>query len=181
MKELWQLFLTFVKIGSLTFGGGLSMLPMLNHEIIEKRGWATEEEIMDFYAVGQCTPGIIAVNTATFIGYKRKGIVGGIVATLGMILPSVLIILIIASILRTFIDNTYVQAALDGIRAAVCALMLSVIITLCKKNVSGWLTFLLCALAFIATFFFDVSSILVVIVGGILGLILFRGREEKKL
>ena len=98
-----------------------------------------------------------------------------------MILPSVLIILIIASILRTFIDNTYVQAALDGIRAAVCALMLSVIITLCKKNVSGWLTFLLCALAFIATFFFDVSSILVVIVGGILGLILFRGREEKKL
>lgn len=179
MRELLDLFLTFAKLGSLTFGGGLSMLPILNHEIVEKRNWSTEEEIIDFYAVGQCTPGIIAVNTATFIGYKRKGILGGIVATLGMIAPSVIIILIVASILRTFIDRVYVQAALSGIRAAVCALMLNTILVLFRKNVNGWTSFFLCASAFVATFFFDVSSIVVVIVGGTIGWLINRRKKEE--
>ena len=92
MKELFDLFFTFARIGGLTFGGGYAMLPMLQREVVEKRNWATEEEIMDYYAIGQCTPGIIAVNTATFVGYKTKGLLGGILATLGVVFPSLVII-----------------------------------------------------------------------------------------
>ena len=153
------------------------MLPLLKHEIVEKHQWTTEDEIMDFYAVGQCTPGIIAVNTATFIGYKRRGIAGGIVATLGIITPSILIILVVASVLKTIIANRYVAAALKGIQAAVCALLLDVIITLCRKNVRNFFCFLLFAAAFILTFFFDLSSIWVVIGAGVIGL-LAGGRKE---
>ena len=94
MKELFKLFLTFAKVGCFTFGGGYAMLPLLQKEVVEKNNWATEEELMDYFAIGQCTPGIIAVNTSTFIGYKRKGIIGGIAATLGMVFPSIIIITI---------------------------------------------------------------------------------------
>ena len=97
MKELWELFIVFAKIGGFTFGGGYAMLPILQREVVENRNWATSEELMDYYAIGQCTPGIIAVNTATFIGYKRKGIIGGIVATIGCVFPSLVIIMIIIS------------------------------------------------------------------------------------
>ena len=180
MKELLELFLAFAKIGALTFGGGLSMLPMLKFEIVGKRGWATEEEILDYFAVGQCTPGIIAVNTATFIGYKRKGVIGGIVSTLGMITPSILIILVIASILRSVMYHPYVQAALEGIRAAVCALMLNTIIILCRKSILSRFSFLMFALAFVVTFFFDVSSIWVVIVAGLIGLLVSRRTKKKE-
>lgn len=95
MKELWELFIVFAKIGGFTFGGGYAMLPILQREVVENRNWATSEELMDYYAIGQCTPGIIAVNTATFIGYKRKGIIGGIVATIGCVFPSLVIIMIL--------------------------------------------------------------------------------------
>ena len=104
MKELFDLFWTFCKIGALTFGGGYAMLPLIQREIVENKKWSTEKEILDYYAVGQCTPGVIAVNTATFIGYKLRGIIGGIVATLGVIFPSIVIILIIATFLQNFAD-----------------------------------------------------------------------------
>ena len=178
MKELVELFLTFAKIGSLTFGGGLSMLPLLKHEIVEKHQWTTEDEIMDFYAIGQCTPGIIAVNTATFIGYKRKGILGGIVATLGIITPSILIILVVATVLQTIITNRFVVAALEGIQAAVCALLLNVIITLCRRSVRGFISFVLFTAAFVITFFLNVSAIWVVIGAGLIGLLLSRRKER---
>ena len=112
MKEYWELFYSFAKIGAFTFGGGYAMLPLIQREVVEKKHWATEEEIMDYYAVGQCTPGIIAVNTATFIGYYKKGIIGGIFATLGVIFPSIVIILLIASLLQNFSDLAIVQHAL---------------------------------------------------------------------
>ena len=102
MKKLWDMFLTFARIGGLTFGGGYAMLPMLQREVVEKQGWATEEELADYYAIGQCTPGIIAVNTATFVGYRQAGIIGGIFATLGVIFPSVVIITVIAAFLTNF-------------------------------------------------------------------------------
>ena len=88
MKDLLELYLTFFKIGAFTFGGGYSMMPMIQKEIVEKHKWATDEEVLNYYAVGQCTPGVIAVNTSTFIGYKRRGVLGGFVATAGMITPS---------------------------------------------------------------------------------------------
>ena len=102
MKLFLELFISFFKVGIITFGGGLSMLPNLEREIVDNKKWATREELLDYYAVGQCTPGIIAVNTATFIGHKTKGILGGIFATLGMISPSVIIILILALFLNNF-------------------------------------------------------------------------------
>ncbi|HLS53535.1 MAG TPA: chromate transporter, partial [Tissierellaceae bacterium] len=94
MQELIQLFIVFFRMGAFTFGGGYAMLPIIQEEIVDKRGWATNEEVIDYYAIGQCTPGIIAVNTATFVGYKRKGIMGGVFATLGLVSPSIIIITI---------------------------------------------------------------------------------------
>ena len=109
MNKLLDLFLTFARIGGLTFGGGYAMLPMLQKEVVEKRGWASEEELMDYYAIGQCTPGIIAVNTATFVGQKTAGIAGGIIATLGVVFPSLIIITIIAAFIQNFSDLAIVQ------------------------------------------------------------------------
>ena len=104
MKELLSMFWVFARMGAVTFGGGYAMLPIIQREIVEKRKWATEEEVMDYYAIGQCTPGIIAVNTSTFIGYKRAGVLGGIFATLGFVAPSLVIITIIAACLQNFAD-----------------------------------------------------------------------------
>ncbi|MBQ4630908.1 MAG: chromate transporter [Clostridia bacterium] len=145
MKQLFQLFLVFARIGGFTFGGGYAMLPMIQNEIVERKKWATEEEIMNYYAVGQCTPGVIAVNTATFVGSKLRGIPGAIFATLGVITPSVIIITIIAALIRNFLEYEAVGHALAGINVAVAALILNAVITLWKKgikNIFGFLVFL---------------------------------------
>ena len=133
MNLYFDLFLTFAKVGVCTFGGGYAMLPILQREVVEKKGWATEADLADYYAVGQCTPGIIAVNTATFVGSKSKGILGGIVATLGVVFPSVVIITIIAAFLQQFAQIQWVAHAFAGVRAGVCALILSSILKL-RKN-----------------------------------------------
>ena len=125
LKKLFALFLTFAKIGSITFGGGLTMLPLLTREIVQKKKWATEEELLDYYAVGQCTPGVIAVNTSTFIGYKQKGILGGISATLGVIFPSVVIIVLISKILNKFKESKLVQDIFYGLRPASTGLIIA--------------------------------------------------------
>ncbi len=132
--ELLKLFVTFFKIGIMTFGGGIAMLPLLQRYVVEKNHWATDEELMDYFAIGQCTPGIIAVNTATFIGYKKKGVIGGIVTTLGVITPSIIIIILIAALLENFSDNEIVRHAFAGIRVAVCALIFSAIMKLIRNN-----------------------------------------------
>ena len=116
MRVLIQLFVAWFKMGLFTFGGGYAMLPMIQKEVIEKYHWATEEEIMEYYAIGQCTPGIIAVNTATFVGYYQKGVIGGIVATLGVVSPSFIIIGLIASLISNFSELAIVQNALSGIK-----------------------------------------------------------------
>ena len=138
MQILWTLYRAFFMIGALTFGGGYAMLPMLEREIVAKHKWATQEEILDYFAIGQCTPGIIAVNTATFVGYKQKGIIGGIVATLGVVSPSIVIIMVIAAVLTNFMDVVWVQHAFAGIRVAVCALIVASVIKLAKSNVKAW-------------------------------------------
>ncbi len=130
-----DLFLTFSKIGACTFGGGYAMLPILQREVVEKKHWATEDDLADYYAVGQCTPGIIAVNTATFVGCNRAGTVGAVVASLGAICPSVVIILIIAAFLQNFMHIEWVAHAFNGIRAGVVALILSSVIKLFKNAV----------------------------------------------
>ena len=135
MKELIELFWLFAQIGVCTFGGGYAMLPLLQRELVEKRGWVEEEELMDYYAIGQCTPGIIAINTATFIGYKRKRLIGGIVATLGFVFPSLIIITLIAAFMRNFASLEIVSRAFSGIRICVCALITDAVLKLYKKAV----------------------------------------------
>lgn len=177
MKELVQLFCAWFKMGLFTFGGGYAMLPMIQKEVIEKYHWATEDEVMDYYAIGQCTPGIIAVNTATFIGYKVKGVVGGIVATLGVVCPSVIIISIIAACLTNFQDIPIVQHALAGIRISVCVLMAVSIFNLAKKSVNTLFGIVLCLAGFIFSYFTNVSIVLLVIIAGVCGII--QGRIAK--
>ena len=181
--ELLTLFLTFAKIGAVTFGGGLAMLPILQREIVEKHGWATEEELLDYYAIGQCTPGIIAVNTATFIGYKQKGILGGIVATLGVIFPSIVIITIIAAFVQNFLEYEIVGYALTGVRVCVVVLIVDAVTKLIKKSVIDIPSVLIFLGAFLLSAFTSFSVVLIVILAGIVGIsikTLKRKREGEK-
>ena len=135
-----DLFLTFAKVGVMTFGGGYAMLPILQREVVENKGWATEEELTDYFAIGQCTPGIIAVNTATFVGRSQAGIAGGVIATLGLVFPSLVIIMVIAAFLQNFMHLEFVIHAFNGVRAGVVALILSSVIKLFKNAVMDWPT-----------------------------------------
>ena len=158
-------------MGLFTFGGGYAMLPMIQKEVIEKYKWASEDEIMEYYAIGQCTPGIIAVNTATFVGYYQKGIIGGIVATLGVVTPSFIIIVLIASLISNFMEIEMVGHALKGINVAVCALMFTSIQNLWKKNIKNIGSFTILVVAFILAAFTDISTTYLVILAGILGIV----------
>ena len=172
MNQYADLFLTFARIGGLTFGGGYAMLPMLQREVVEKRGWATEEELMNYYAIGQCTPGIIAVNTATFVGQKTAGILGGIIATLGVAFPSLVIICIITAFIQNFAELAVVQNAFAGIRVCVCVLIFNAVLKLWKKSVVDKATAFICILSLLGSSLTDLSPILFVIVAGVLGVIL---------
>lgn len=163
MKVLWELFSAFFAIGAMTFGGGYAMLPMLEREIVQKHKWATQEEILNYFAIGQCTPGIIAVNTATFVGYKTKKVLGGICATLGVVAPSVLIITVIAMVLQNFMDIQWVQHAFAGIRVAVCALITASVIKLLKSNVKKNWHVALAVGAFVVTALLKLSPVYVVV------------------
>lgn len=180
MKELFQLFIIFCRIGGFTFGGGYAMLPIIQKEIVEKRNWATEEEIIDYYAIGQCTPGIIAINTATFIGYKRKGIMGGIFATGGMVFPSLIIISIIAKFFQHFEEYTIVQNAFGGIRIVVVALIVNTVIGLFNQSVKDLLGIIIFVFAFVAIGFFKISPIPVIIISGLMGIIKCRNLHMKE-
>lgn len=179
MKTLIDLFFTFCRIGGLTFGGGYAMLPIIQKEIVEEKKWATEEEVLDYYAVGQCTPGIIAVNTATFISYKVHGIIGAIVATLGVVFPSLIIITIIAALLKNFANYSIVQHAFSGIRVVVIALIVSAILKLAKTSIKNSTTLIIAIIAFILVAFVNLSPIYIVIAAACIGLILkfIRGRK----
>ena len=170
MKELLSMFWVFARMGAVTFGGGYAMLPIIQREIVEKRKWATEEEVMDYYAIGQCTPGIIAVNTSTFIGYKRAGVFGGIAATLGFVAPSLVIITIIAACLQNFAEIAVVQHALNGIRACVCALVVDAVITLGKKSIVDPICVVIAVLVLGISVFTSFSPVLIVVAAGVAGI-----------
>ena len=179
MKKYWELFSSFFKIGILTFGGGIAMLPMLNKEVIQKRGWTTEEEILDYYAIGQCTPGIIAVNTATFIGDKIAGAPGAFFSTFGVVCPSMIIITLIATVLKTYMDYPLVACALTGIRVAVCALTLNAAIGLARKAIKDWIGIVIYIVIFLLAYFTSISAAILVIAAGAAG-ILIKSREVKR-
>ncbi len=171
MKELLDLFLTFARIGGLTFGGGYAMLPMLQREVVERRGWATEEELMDYYAIGQCTPGIIAVNTATFIGNKNRGVIGGIAATLGVVFPSIVIITVIAAFISNFSDLQVVKDAFAGIRVCVFVLILNAVIKLGKASVKDAVTLGICLAVLLGSVLLDLSPIIFVVLAAVAGIV----------
>ena len=171
---LLKLFAAFARVGVLTFGGGYAMIPMLEREIVDRRGWATSEELMDYYAVGQCTPGVIAVNTATFIGYKTAGNLGGIVATLGVVFPSLLIITVIAGIIQNFSDIPAVKSAFAGIRVCVCVLIFNSVVKLWKGAVKDKATLVLCLLVFGLSVFFPISPVVFVLFCAAAGILFTR-------
>ncbi len=179
MKELINLFISFFKIGIMTFGGGYAMLPMLEREIVTKHKWTTMEEIMDYFAIGQCTPGIIAVNTATFVGYKKKKVPGGIAATLGVITPSIIIICILAGIIDAVSDNIYVQHAFAGISVAVCALLVQAVLKLTKSGVKDFFTGIVAVVSFILSVVLGLSPIIIVILAGVASCV-FKAISEKR-
>lgn len=166
------MYLTFFRIGAVTFGGGYAMLPILQREVVENKRWATEEELMDYYAIGQCTPGVIAVNTATFIGRKYRGIPGGILCTLGVVSPSVVIISIIAALINNFANIAWVQNALGGIRVCVCVFIFNSVVKLLKSAVVDKATLVMYLALFAVAVFFNLSPIISVVIAGVLGILL---------
>ena len=171
MKELLDLYFTFFKIGAVTFGGGYAMLPILQREVVEKKHWATDEELMDYYAIGQCTPGVIAVNVATFIGRKYRGVTGGILTTLGVVSPSVILISLIAAVINNFSSIAWVQNALGGIRVCVCVFILNSVVKLFKSAVKDKAALAIYLVLFGVPVFFDFSPIYAVVIAGVLGLV----------
>ena len=180
IKKWGELYISFFRVGALTFGGGLAMLPMLQREIVHDRNWCTEEEILDMYAIGQCTPGIIAVNTATYVGYKQAGFIGGVAATLGVISPSIVIICLIASILQNVINLPVVIHALAGIRVVVCALMMNTVVTMAKKGIIDVLGGILFVAAFILACFTPIPTALIIVFAAIIGIFASRFKGGKK-
>lgn len=172
IKIYLKLLATFAKIGAMTFGGGYAMLPILQREVVEKQKWATEEELMDYFAIGQCTPGIIAVNTATFIGQKNKGILGGIFATLGLVTPSLIIISLLAGVIEAFSHIVWVQHAFGGIRVCVCILIVNGVIKLLKKAVIDKFTSVIFAAVTLAAFFTDLSPVIFVLLAAVIGIVI---------
>ena len=169
MKIYWELFSTFFRMGAITFGGGYAMLPILQREVVDSKGWCTNEELTDYFALGQCTPGIIAVNTATFIGFKQKGLPGALLTTYGVVAPSFFVIGLIAALLQNFADYAVVQNAFAGIRVAVTVLILNAVVKLLKSSVVDKITACVFAAVAAMAFFLPVSPVLFVLAAGLLG------------
>ena len=183
MREIIELYLAFLKIGAVTFGGGYAMLPLLERELVSKRGWTTLDDLMDYFAIGQCTPGVIALNVSTFIGHRKKGVPGALAATSGFLTIPIIIILIIAAFLRNFADLPIVQHAFAGIRVCVCVLILQAILRLWKKSVVDLTSLILYLVVFAlaissAWLPFSVPAAVLVILSGFFGFLLYKEKEE---
>ncbi|MBS7266251.1 MAG: chromate transporter [Spirochaetia bacterium] len=180
LKQFLELYFAFVKIGAFTFGGGLAMMPIMQRELIEKRGWVSEEELIDYFAIGQSTPGIIAVNVATFVGYKKLGWLGGIIGTLGVVTPSWVIIMLLAGAISSVDKYPLAQRALRGINVAVAALLTSVIVKFTKKTIKNFWNALFMLLAFALIYFFKVQSVWIILSSLIIGCLLTLYKQKKQ-
>ncbi len=177
MKILLDLFFTFAKIGAFTFGGGYAMLALMKEELVERKKWCTEEELLDYFALSQCTPGVIAVNCATFVGRKLKGILGGAFATVGVIVPSFCIILVIASFLKNFAQYPITQHIFGGIRVIVAVLVVNAVLKMGKSAIKDKFCIALAAISCLLSFLFKLSPIWFVLAGTILGLLVKRDKK----
>lgn len=180
IKEFFNIYLIFFKMGAVTFGGGYAMLPILRKEIVEKNNWLKEEEVMDFFAISQGLPGIIAVNVSVFIGYSRAKILGGISAALGVVSPSIIIISIIAMSLSNFEDNMYVKHALAGVSVCVSALIIDSVIAMWKKGVKDLFGVVLFLVIMICMLFTSISPVLLVILSAMSGVLYKNNMLNKR-
>ena len=180
MKEFLDLAWVFIVIGATTFGGGYAVVPVLERELIKKRCWITMDEVIDYYTIAQITPGIIIVNVATFVGYKRKGILGGIIATLALVLPGISLMLIISLFIKRFAEYKIVQHAFAGIRLAVCALILDTVIKLIKGFFKNYKAMILFVIAFALSVVFSVSPVYIILGAGLAGFLLFQPPKKQQ-
>lgn len=177
--SLWRIYFTFLKMGAITFGGGYAMLPILQNEVVAKKHWVTEADLLNYYSIGQCTPGIIAVNAASFIGYKLRGLGGLLSATLGLITPSIVLILLVATILRQYMDNPYVQWAFGGIRVGILALIVNTVINMWRGSVKSWRDYAIFAGAALLLFIAQWPAVGVVITAAVVAFIPNFPRRKK--
>lgn len=180
LKQFLELYYVFAKIGTFTIGGGLAMMPMIQKELIEKRHWITDDELLDYYAVGQSTPGIVAVNISTFVGYKQLGILGGIIATFGMVTPSLVIIMLLAKFINSIDDFPIVQKALRGINVAVTALLTSVVINFSKKTIKNVFNAICMMISFVVVFFLKIQSFYIILAALLIGTIITAIKLKKE-
>lgn len=181
-SKVLALFLTFLRIGAFTFGGGYAMIPLIQKEIVENKKWLTDEDILEIIAISESTPGPIAINSATFVGKRVAGFFGALVSTLGVILPSFLIIFTISLILGEFKDIKAVQYAFEGIRAGVLALIVKALWSMYKQSPKNAVAYIVMASAFIITSFFDINVLIVIIGCALFGLItsIIASRRDKE-
>jgi len=177
MKTAFELFVSFLKIGALMFGSGYTMLPLLLHEIVERRGWVTEDDLMDAYALSQCVPGVIAVNTAAFVGQKRGGWGGAAAAVLGVITAPIIAILLVATVLMQFWNSPTMINVFNGVRVAVAAVITSAVVQLVRANVKNWLGIALCVVGFVMIAILHLSPVYVVLLAVVVGLVLWGVRK----
>ncbi len=169
-RLLWELFSTFFKIGLFTFGGGYAMISIIQRETVERRGWVTDEDIMNMIIIAESTPGVIAVNSATFVGYKVAGLWGGIIATLGVVLPSFIIIVLISLFYNEVRENRYVAAAFRGIRCAVVVLIFNAVRKLGKQIDINWYNLVAVAVVFVVSAVTSFDVIYLILIGGAIGI-----------
>ena len=178
MNKFVKLYISWFKIGLFTFGGGYAMIPMIQKEVVDKHHWVTAEDILNYYAISQCTPGAIAVNLSTFIGGKIDGFLGALISTLGVITPSIIIISIIATFLSNFSSLEVVKHALAGIQIAVCVLMFGAVKNLFKTSIVDILSLLICLVAFLLAYFTNIPTVLLVILAAIFGYVFYTYKNK---
>lgn len=171
---LLELFIVFLRVSAITIGGGYVMFPLLKREVVDDKGWVSDEEIVDYYALGQSIPGIIAMNTSTLIGYRKRGIPGAIAAAAGMATPSLIVIMLIAAFLTPYFDLAVVQKSFAGIRAAVVAMIVMAVFQVAKKSVNSVSRIAIAAGSFLAIVGLHAHPVLMIVAGGLLGFLLFR-------
>ena len=171
LKTLFSIFWVFFRIGAFTFGGGYAMIPLIQKETVEKKKWITDDDILEIIAIAESTPGPIAINSSTFVGYRVAGFFGAMFGTFGMVLPSFVIILVISTVLREFQNIEAVQFAFNGIRAGVLALILKALWSMYRQAPKGVIAYIVMTAAFVVTAFFDINVLIVIIGCALIGLI----------
>ena len=177
--SLFALFWMFLKIGLFTIGGGLVMIPLISRKVVEEKKWITEEEMLDCIALGQSLPGVIAINSAAYVGYKKRGVKGGIMATLGVTVPSLVIIIALANVINAVNDNHFVQGAMVGIKACVVGLVICVAYDLGKKTLKNAFQWVMAVAAFICVAIINVNAIIVIICAALAGIIYYNVIKAK--